>query len=276
MENGTGNFLYIDEIQRDSELSTPEQAEDLQNVLEQRMAQGKGPFTVDFSGIHSVGPDAYAVLIRSAQFAKSRGRTLTLSHPPRLLVRKIHESDQTELFGLTSDSLADLKDETGFSDGIIGGLPIVVPASLSAIQIIRDVVVNLAREMGFSELAIADIELCVGEAAVNAVRYGSPNGVNDRLTVRFFGEADRLVVEIRDAGKGFDPNGVPQPSAELLRENGLGIFLMRNLMDRVEFTCDKGTSVRLEKLLPPPSPDPVETRSERPGMAPPPPDGYLL
>jgi anti-sigma regulatory factor (Ser/Thr protein kinase) len=43
---------------------------------------------------------------------------------------------------------------------------------------------------------------------------------------------------------------VPQPSAELLRENGLGVFLMRNLMDRVTFTREDGTTVRLEKRLP--------------------------
>ncbi|MBW3623064.1 MAG: ATP-binding protein [Armatimonadetes bacterium] len=242
--------MYIDELQRESELSTPAQADALRHALEVRLARGEGPFTVDFSGIHSVGKDACQVLVRAAKTAHDQGRTLELSHPPRQLLRMIQDSGQAERFGLTAESLAELQDEAGIPAGVRGGLPIIVPANLGAIQVIRDVVVQLAREMGFCETAIADIELSVGEAAVNAVRYGSPNGTNDRLMVRFFEEADGLVVEIRDSGTGFDPEQVPQPSAPQLRENGLGIFLMRNLMDRVVFTQEGGLTVRLEKSLP--------------------------
>jgi serine/threonine-protein kinase RsbW len=250
MESRRENILYLDEIQRESEVSSRGQAQALHDALLQRLSEGEGPFTVDFSGIQSVGPEAYAALAAAAKSAKPLGRTLELSHPPLQLLQRIGQAGQLGLFGLTADSLADLEQEAGFPDGIRRGLPIIVPASLSAIQVVRDVVVQVAREMGFTESALADIELCVGEAGVNAVRYGSPKGVHDRLTVRIFGDEGRLVIEIKDTGAGFDPEGVPHPSAELLRENGLGVFLMRNLMDRVTVTRDGGTTVRLEKVLP--------------------------
>jgi len=252
MESRREKILYLDEIQRESEVSSRGQAQALHNALAQRLSEGEGPFTVDFSGIQSVGAEAFAVLVEASEAAHRFGRTLDLRHPPMQLLHRIEGAGQLELFGLTSDSIADLKKEGEFPNGLRHGFPIIVPASLSAIQVIRDVVVQIARDMGFTETAIADIELCVGEAAVNAVRYGSPKGVHDRLTVRFFGDGRRLTVEIKDAGAGFDAEGVPHPSAELLRENGLGVFLMRNLMDRVTFSREGGTTVRLEKLLPGP------------------------
>ena len=44
--------------------------------------------------------------------------------------------------------------------------------------------------------------------------------------------------KVRDEGAGFDFDNLPDPTApeNLLKENGRGIFLMRNLADEVEFT----------------------------------------
>jgi serine/threonine-protein kinase RsbW len=52
---------------------------------------------------------------------------------------------------------------------------------------------------------------------------------------------------IADEGGGFDPEAVSSPLEEenLLKASGRGIFLMRTLMDRVEYTIDK-KGVRLE------------------------------
>ena len=51
---------------------------------------------------------------------------------------------------------------------------------------------------------------------------------------------------VKDEGQGFDFDNLPDPTApeNILKENGRGIFLMRNLADKVEFT-DEGTEVSL-------------------------------
>jgi serine/threonine-protein kinase RsbW len=241
--------LYIDEIHRGSNLTGPNAAARLQIELEQRLSRGSGPFTVDFSGILTVDNEAVQVLVSASRLARKKNRTLMLSHPPLSLLERITAGGNGGQFGLASETLGEMKSVFAMLPEVKRGQPIVVPASLSAIQVIRDVVVQLAWEMGFSEAAIADIELCVGEATVNAVRYGSPNGIHDRLTVRFFEENDTLVIEIQDNGPGFELHRVPEPHAEKLRENGLGIFLMQSLVDRVEFRHNGGTTVRLEKHL---------------------------
>ena len=57
-----------------------------------------------------------------------------------------------------------------------------------------------------------------------------------------------MAFEICDSGPGFDPERVPVPLAEDLNEGGMGLFVMRNSMDSVEFTFHHGTTVSLRKL----------------------------
>ena len=53
------------------------------------------------------------------------------------------------------------------------------------------------------------------------------------------GGTDRMVVEVFDRGKGFDPDAVPVPDAEGLQEGGYGVFIMKQAMDRVETRRDR-------------------------------------
>ncbi len=241
-------ILYIDEIYEGANLSGPIAASMLQNEMEWRLAHSSGPFTLDFSGVQMIDSEVFGVLEALARQALEAGRTLILNRPPLSLLRRIHETGLNGLFCMTGETL-DQNLGLGVPAGVKEGLPIIVPANLSAIQVVREVVVAMAREMGFDEATVADIELCVGEATVNAVRYGSPNGVTDRLTVRFLDDQGTLVVEILDMGPGFELAGVPRPKAEQMRESGLGLFLMQSLMDYAVFSYPGGTKVRLEKRL---------------------------
>ena len=93
-----------------------------------------------------------------------------------------------------------------------------------------------------------DVALATGEALSNAYDHAG-GGVGATCTVQMF--SDRLVVEVRDRGRGYEigPDEEPAVSAE----RGRGIRLMRMLVDHVEVrrrTDGPGTLVRLIKLLP--------------------------
>ena len=123
-----------------------------------------------------------------------------------------------------------------------------LPGEPASVPQIRHYVGAVAQEMGFCEAGVRDILIAVSEAATNALKHGSPQGAEDEIGVRCRPEADRLVIEVTDRGKGFDPLSVPIPIAEQLREGGMGIFFMRTLMDEVSFDCGHGgTTVRLVK-----------------------------
>jgi serine/threonine-protein kinase RsbW len=58
-----------------------------------------------------------------------------------------------------------------------------------------------------------------------------------------------LFVSVKDSGPGFDPSRLPDPTApeNLLALHGRGIFIIRQLMDEVEFKFDHGTEVRMRR-----------------------------
>ncbi len=93
---------------------------------------------------------------------------------------------------------------------------------------------------------MADIETAVGEALANAAEHGHQAGSG--FEVRVFVERDSIVIEVQDEGRGFLCNpSAPKPAHDAPR--GFGIYLMRHLMDQVDFD-ERGSCVRLTKRLP--------------------------
>jgi serine/threonine-protein kinase RsbW len=97
----------------------------------------------------------------------------------------------------------------------------------------------------------AAVGLAVREALCNAVLHGNCLDPCKLVQVRCQCELDEGVsVTIRDQGRGFDPNAIPDPSdvGNLGAEHGRGILLMRWLMDEVSFEFGYwGTEVHMRK-----------------------------
>jgi serine/threonine-protein kinase RsbW len=99
-------------------------------------------------------------------------------------------------------------------------------------------IVEAARESGHSNDAEPDLEIALREALANAVIHGNGEGRDKQVFVRCYGGDDgMLLVLIRDEGPGFEPAGVPDPRTDdrLQLDHGRGLFLMRALMDHVEY-----------------------------------------
>ena len=92
-----------------------------------------------------------------------------------------------------------------------------------------------------------DLLTCVQEAAKNALRFAAtPCGVHVSVTV----DAGEILVTVRDHGAGLDPGRLSDPPPDPLSESVRGLFLLRTLMDEVEFRIQGGTEVKLHKRLP--------------------------
>jgi serine/threonine-protein kinase RsbW len=100
---------------------------------------------------------------------------------------------------------------------------------------------------GFAEQDLADIETAVGEALANAAEHG--HRVDSVFDVRVFVERGRLIIEVQDDGCGFGAVDSKATAPAHDAPRGFGIFLMRHLMDEVDYT-ERGTCVRLAKRLP--------------------------
>jgi anti-sigma regulatory factor (Ser/Thr protein kinase) len=104
---------------------------------------------------------------------------------------------------------------------------------------IREFVGEIARTGGFGEKDVYNIQLATDEAASNIIEHaydGISDGVLD-LTCGVENEAIRIT--LTDYGEAFDPSAIPMPDlkADLSdrKIGGLGIFLMRKLMDEVHY-----------------------------------------
>jgi anti-sigma regulatory factor (Ser/Thr protein kinase) len=98
------------------------------------------------------------------------------------------------------------------------------------------------------------LALALEEAVANAINHGLPGSPPPhRLAVRLGVDADTVAAEVIDNGRPFDPTAVPDPdlksSLEERQLGGLGIHLMRELMDGLDYRRSGDMNIlRLRKL----------------------------
>jgi len=111
-------------------------------------------------------------------------------------------------------------------------------------------IVSMCQVAGFSARHCRlNVPVAVTEALANAMQQGNGSDITRQVTVAVQVSPERLVVEVTDEGAGFELaecERTPDHADWLVREDGRGIFLMRQLMDRVENRCfDAGHLLRL-------------------------------
>ena len=101
---------------------------------------------------------------------------------------------------------------------------------------------------GFEGECLFSIRLALEEAIINAIRHGNKFDESKPVDVTYTVTDEKMEVTIVDQGEGFDPDDVPDPTADENLENpsGRGVMLIRTFMDEVEYTKN-GCSVRMVK-----------------------------
>ncbi|MDE3207081.1 MAG: ATP-binding protein [Acidobacteriota bacterium] len=129
-------------------------------------------------------------------------------------------------------------------------LELSVPARVEYIAVVRLVVSSLATaRRALVDDRVDDLKLAVSEACTNAIEANREAGVDQPVVVSCWEAPDRFEVCVTDRGRGFDPDALPEhpPVTDPDRlnfERGLGIPLIRSLVDEVRFESGAdGTSV---------------------------------
>jgi len=119
------------------------------------------------------------------------------------------------------------------------------PARFEFLDEIRNFVAEVAHEGGFTEKAIYSLQLAADEAASNIIEHAYQGVANASLQITCDMQDDELIITMRDSGKPFDPSNVKQPNlkADLSKRQigGLGVYLMRKLMDEVRYESNAKT-----------------------------------
>ena len=134
-----------------------------------------------------------------------------------------------------------------------GKITVSVSSRVGHVDLIHAISDQIASMMGFDSDEILNLGLAVREAAINAIKHGNQLDPKKRVRVTFTFGGDGLRVAIRDRGKGFDPDDIPDPTLpeNLFQPSGRGVLLMKAFVDRVEVRGHdgKGSEVCLYKGL---------------------------
>jgi serine/threonine-protein kinase RsbW len=129
---------------------------------------------------------------------------------------------------------------------------LTIPAKAEYITLGRLALTAIAGVRPLSDETLHDLKLALTEACTNSVKHAYGADHHGSVDILYELQADRLAVEVGDAGTGFEPSQDRADSAEELEEGGLGIEIIRAVTDEVEIGEREGGGSRLRfvKLLP--------------------------
>lgn len=114
---------------------------------------------------------------------------------------------------------------------------------------------EFAKSVGFSSSRIEDLKTSVAEACINAMQHGNKGKPDARVLVAFSFQENALRISVFDEGEGLKAQP-KDPDIERIIESldppvGFGVFLMKRLMDEVEFnrTSNHRHEVRMTMKL---------------------------
>jgi serine/threonine-protein kinase RsbW len=130
-----------------------------------------------------------------------------------------------------------------------------LPSRLGYEKIAMDAATSLARRMGFHEDRVNALRTALAEAVTNAIEHGNEQDSAMKVLVMLTVRPDELVVSVADQGrKQLDQSKTsPKPSIEesftKVDKGGWGIWLIRELVDEVEFTTDPGGGNQVRMVI---------------------------
>ena len=144
-----------------------------------------------------------------------------------------------------------------------------IPSAFGCEKVAMLQVAAVAERMGFSRDRVEDLKTAVAEACLNAIEHGNKLNRTIRVGIELLAEESQLMVSVSDQGEGVGEVRTPSIEAKIEgREppRGWGIFLIRNLVDEVQFSAKEcgGHEIRMVIHLDRTAPAPAR-RSENAG-----------
>jgi serine/threonine-protein kinase RsbW len=119
-----------------------------------------------------------------------------------------------------------------------------IPSQTDNLELIRNFVAGLAKKVGFDEDESNKIELAVDEACTNVVEHAYQHDESRDIDIAIKIDYNKFTVIVTDRGRTFNFEELEMPDMKSylaeLRVGGLGIYLMKTLMDEVDYRSKPG------------------------------------
>ncbi|MBQ1208858.1 MAG: ATP-binding protein [Bacteroidales bacterium] len=131
---------------------------------------------------------------------------------------------------------------------------IVLTNNLSEIGRLTAFIEEIGQEFSLAPDVVFNLTLVLEEAVVNIINYAYPKEEHERIFLSAKLQNGSIVLMLTDTGKEFDPTLAPEADVTLSAEDrqigGLGIFLIRQIMNEVKYERLEGKNIlTLEKKL---------------------------
>jgi len=129
---------------------------------------------------------------------------------------------------------------------------LIISSDLSEIKKIEIFSQKISKKASLDEDKADNLAIVLTELVNNAIIHGNKNNPKKNVTLKVFYYQKYIRVSIQDQGNGFNPEQLDDPTnpENLWKESGRGIFLVRNLIDKVEFLpSDEGTEIVITQFI---------------------------
>ncbi len=114
-------------------------------------------------------------------------------------------------------------------------------------KVVLKIVENMQR-IGWTDNEIFGIHMALEEAIINAIKHGNKRDPEKQVHVIVNSTLEDFYLKVTDQGEGFNPNDVPDCTADenLDADSGRGLLLMKHYMDEVKYN-DRGNELIVRK-----------------------------
>lgn len=227
-------------------------AHEVTAAVEYLLARSPSEIVVEIGNVNTIDSSGLRALLVAGDLCSRAGVRFRLDKMPEVVARIVHISGLGGPLGVPEPDVMQVAKGGGIRLGPTTWKTWehVAASDPALIAVLRDKVTAAAEEAGARGDTLCDIKIAVGEALSNAYRHGSPAKGSSKIVVRCMTCAAAVVVEIEDEGEPFEPGDTPDPDPSKLKDHGMGIYLMRQAMDVVEFASNcPGNRVRIVKWL---------------------------
>ncbi|MDP9111824.1 MAG: ATP-binding protein [Candidatus Eremiobacteraeota bacterium] len=133
-------------------------------------------------------------------------------------------------------------------DNTLGVVELRIPSKAEWVAVARLAIAAVANRLTFSIEDIEDVKLAVAEACTNCIQHAEGS---TQIEITCETHVEGLTVRVRDFGRGTRPEEIQSRRVDAPRVGGLGVFLIRSLMDTVEYDVhpEHGTSLVMTKKV---------------------------
>jgi anti-sigma regulatory factor (Ser/Thr protein kinase) len=128
---------------------------------------------------------------------------------------------------------------------------VILKNDLLEIQRLAQTIVTFGKTFHLSREIVHDLNLVLEEVISNTILYGYEDTNTHQIDVQISLQGQMLILQIKDDGKPFNPLEAPDPDIEKPIEEreigGLGIYLVRRLMDELAYKREDGENVLVMK-----------------------------